>query len=108
MAGILTVCGSPENLSEPKLAPKRLMDELARFVDALGFVPDPSGWAGRLYMAPAEEVAQSLCAAVLSGGNKEGAKAEHYQCNITLTGDEITHVCRQSRNEKLEKTLMLK
>lgn len=95
--------------TEPKPAPKRLMDELARFVGATGFVPDPSGWAGRLYMTPAEEVAQRLCAAVVSGSNKEGAKAEHYQCDITLTGDEIiTHVCRQSGNEKLEKIPLLK
>jgi hypothetical protein len=84
------------------------MDELAHFVDASGFVPDPSCWAGRLYMTPAKEIAQSLCALVLSGSNKERAKAEHHQCDITLTGDEITHVCRQSGNEKLEKIPMPK
>ncbi|KAF3759881.1 hypothetical protein M406DRAFT_269792 [Cryphonectria parasitica EP155] len=96
--------------SKPKPAPKRLMDELARFVDVLGCVPDPSGWAGRLYMIPADEVAQRLCAAVASGSNKErGAKAEQYQCDVTLTGDEIiTHLCKQSGNESREQIPMLK
>ena len=60
-------------------------------------------------MTPADKVAQKLCAAVASGGNKERVKVEHYHCDITLTGDEfITHVCKQSGNEKIKKMPMLK
>ncbi|KAH8667031.1 hypothetical protein BX600DRAFT_380683 [Xylariales sp. PMI_506] len=95
--------------SEPEPAPKRLLDELARFVGTSGCVPDPSGWAGRLYMTPAEEVSRRLSAAVLSGDKNKDAKVEHYQCDITLTGDEIiNHVCRENEDGNLEKIPLLK
>lgn len=94
---------------ERKPAPKRLIDELIQFMNTSGLEPDLSGWDGLFYMTPVREVTQMLYAAITSSDNNNGAKAEHYRCDISLTGDEMmTYICKQSGNRKLEKVPILK
>ncbi|GAP93361.2 putative lovastatin nonaketide synthase protein [Rosellinia necatrix] len=67
-----------------RAAPRRALDEFARCVRATGLVPDAGGWDGRLDMIPADEVARSLCAAVL-GGDGEGDTVVAVTTTMTTT-----------------------
>lgn len=99
------------NINSPTAAPERLIEALKSFVDTIGSVPDPSGWEGQLYMTPVQEVTQRLSSAVLAPGNGQDggvASVEHWPCEVTLTGDEITTLVCGDDEKKLEKMPMLK
>ncbi|KAI0487511.1 hypothetical protein F4859DRAFT_525620 [Xylaria cf. heliscus] len=85
--------------TQPERAPKHVLDEFIRCVDATGLMPDTSGWGGRLDMIPAEQVAQWLSTAMMSGGKDEGTVFVHYESLITITMAElITHLKEQGDN----------
>ncbi|PSR77536.1 hypothetical protein BD289DRAFT_494214 [Coniella lustricola] len=91
-------------------APKQLIDELVGFVESTGLEPDPSGWDGLLYLAPLEQVTQMLYEAAISGSTKDkGATFKHYQCEVSLTGEElVTRICGNSNMKEVHKIPMLK
>ena len=52
--------------AQQQATPQRQLDELVRFVDILGTVPDFSAWDGRLDMIPAKQAANWICDSVFS------------------------------------------
>ena len=86
-------------------APKEVLDEFVRCADVTGALPDASGWAGRLDMIPAEELARSICEATLDDksniDNNQPKTAStyftHYPARATVTDAELTSYIEQQR-----------
>ncbi len=72
--------------SAQQSSPKRELDELVRFVDVSGMMPDFSGWDGRVDMMRAEQAANWLCGSMLleqpgcDGNAPAGAAAQFLHC----------------------------
>ena len=92
-------------------APQEVLDEFVRCVDVTGALPDASGWAGRLDMIPAEQLARSICEATLDDNsnidNNQPKTAStyftHYPARATVTDAELTSYIEQQRGEENRK-----
>lgn len=90
-------------------APQEVLDEFVRCVDVTGAVPDATGWAGRLDMVPAEQLARWLVEATLDDNNinnnnynnnkpsTASTQFTHYPGRVTVTDAELTAYIQQQR-----------
>ncbi len=96
-------------------APEQALDEFVRLVDVTGAVPDASGWAGRLDMIPAGQVARWLCESALAdeaaaAGSDPTTRFTHYESRVTVSEAELIARIEQQRGSRdgLERVPLLK
>lgn len=90
--------------------PKHFLNEILRFVDVTGTIPDTNGWAGHIDMVPAEQAGQWLCAAVLEGQPSDaGTQFLHYESPLGITMAQLAAHIEQHRGDSaLEKLSVVK
>ncbi|KUL85552.1 hypothetical protein ZTR_08028 [Talaromyces verruculosus] len=77
----------PVTTHEP--APKELLDMFAHFVDMTKALPDATGWAGRMDMIPAANVASWLCESTFGNVTNNGVNFTHYPGKVSVSADEL-------------------
>jgi hybrid polyketide synthase/nonribosomal peptide synthetase ACE1 len=75
--------------SAHEAAPKELLDLFAHFVDMTKAMPDASGWAGRMDMIPAANVASWLCESTVANVANNGVNFSHYSGKVSVSVDEL-------------------
>jgi hybrid polyketide synthase / nonribosomal peptide synthetase ACE1 len=70
-------------------ASKELLDVFADFVDMTKAMPDATGWAGRMDMIPAADVASWLCESTVANVANDGVDFTHYPGRVTVSVDEL-------------------
>lgn len=70
-------------------APKELLDLFAHFVEITKAMPDASGWAGRMDMIPAANVASWLCESTVANVTNNGINFTHYPGKVSVSVDEL-------------------
>ncbi|RYP81860.1 hypothetical protein DL769_001820 [Monosporascus sp. CRB-8-3] len=95
---------------EQEHAPQEVLDEFIRLIDITGYLPDTSGWAGRLDMIPAEDVARRICQSLLDREMPLGTVFMHYESRITVSASELTECVERykGRREGLNRIPLLK
>lgn len=100
--------------STAQSTPEWVLDEWVRFVDASRYIPDMTGWEGRLDMVPAKTAANWLCDSMFSDPTTEtetvGTKFAHCESPITINVTELkAHIEQQRGGDKsLERMPVLK
>ncbi|KAI1350261.1 hypothetical protein F5Y01DRAFT_326635 [Xylaria sp. FL0043] len=85
--------------SKPAAPSQDVLDELSRFVDLTGCRPDLTGWAGRLDMISAAQVAQSLCISVMAGPAGPGASYSHIWSSFAVSDQDLLRCVGQHRDD---------
>ncbi|KAF2281157.1 uncharacterized protein EI97DRAFT_472412 [Westerdykella ornata] len=88
--------------------PRHVMDEFVRFVDVLGTMPDFEGWEGRIDVAPAEDVAEWLCEAVLgrrlrpNGAQGGGTRTlfKHFESSVAVHVKGLREYLEERRGDR--------
>ncbi|KAL9598446.1 MAG: hypothetical protein Q9219_004482 [cf. Caloplaca sp. 3 TL-2023] len=93
--------------SKQQSPPQRLLDEVVRFVDETGMIPDFSGWDGRVDMIPAEEAARWLCDSILSkqrtdGGDNDAVATRFLHCEspFAITAAQMSTYIEEQRGDR--------
>ncbi|KAL8725084.1 MAG: hypothetical protein Q9166_007578 [cf. Caloplaca sp. 2 TL-2023] len=84
---------------------KRVLDELVRFVDVSGLIPDLSGWEGRMDMVPAERAADWLSESILFQQPSNPAatvttRFSHYESPISINVAEMRTYIEEQRGDR--------
>lgn len=91
-------------------APEELLDLFAHFADMTKTIPDATGWAGRMDMIPAANVARWLCESTITNVAQKGVNYIHYPGKVSVSVSElIPHLERQmSGRDDLTRVPLLK
>ena len=86
-------------------SPKHELDELVRFVDVSGVMPDMNGWEGRIDMAPAREASNWLYESILPEQQADGSKSTaaqflHYESPITINVADLRTYLEEQRGDR--------
>lgn len=69
-----------------------MMDELVRFVDVTGVMPEFEDWAGRIDLIPARRAGAEICRAVIEDDDGRGvvsARFVHHGCEVGVDVDVV-------------------
>ncbi|KAL8913542.1 MAG: hypothetical protein Q9171_001624 [Xanthocarpia ochracea] len=98
--------------STQQTSSKEVLDELVRFVDVSGVIPDLSGWEGRMDMIPAKQAANWIYESILPAAGESKAadvKFSHYESPITINVTDMGRQIEEQRGDRgLEKMPGLK
>ena len=84
--------------AQQQATPQRELDELVRFVDMLGTVPDFSAWDGRLDMLPATQASNWVCESILSARYADQlTRFSHLESSVTVDISELEAYIGQER-----------
>ncbi|KAL8654407.1 MAG: hypothetical protein Q9226_003450 [Calogaya cf. arnoldii] len=101
--------------SEQQTSSKEVLDELVRFVDVSGLIPDLSGWEGRMDMIPAKQAANWIYESILPiDTNNESKTADetrfaHYESSVMIDVKDMGRRIEEERGGRgMEKMAGLK
>ena len=98
--------------SAQQTSSKKVLDELVRFVDVSGVIPDLSGWEGRMDMIPAKQAANWIYESIFPAAGESkvaDVKFSHYESPITINVADMGRQIEEQRGDQgLEKMPGLK
>ena len=75
--------------SKRAVPPQNVLNEISRFINLTGCRPDLTGWAGRLDMISAAQVAKTLCESVLARPARPGVSYSQIEGSFALSDQDL-------------------